>query len=108
MRLRGGGESWRMRISQGRQDLELPLWVRAVEGIEAAGALVPGPLDIDPVPPPSPTDVEGHRARQRADELAEGWAAWWDAEVRRAPEPLSGPPSVRRLVQELAGHGNPL
>jgi len=97
-----------MRISQGRQDLELPLWVRAVERIEAAGALVPGPVDIDPVPPPSPTDLEGHRARQRADEMAEGWAAWWDAVVRQAPEPLGGPPSVRRLVQELAGRGNPL
>lgn len=101
MRIRGGGESWQIRISQGRQDLELPLWVRAVERIEAAGALVPGPLDIDPVPPPSPTEVEGHRARQRADEMAEGWAAWWDVEVHQAQEP----PLVAQLVGELDGRG---
>jgi hypothetical protein len=88
-----GGASWQIRISQARQDLELPLWVRAVERIEAAGALVPGPLDLDPLPPPSPTDVEGHRARQRADEMAEGWAVWWDAEVRR---PSARPPTLPR------------
>jgi hypothetical protein len=87
MRLPGGGESWQIRIEQRTQTFELALWVRAVERIAAAGALVPGPLDIDPLPPPSPTQVEGHRAQQRADELAEGWAAWWDIEVRQPNHP---------------------
>src|SRR5262249_274940 len=66
-----GGESWRIRTSQGRDNLDLALWVRAAERIEAAGALVPGPLDIDPLPPPSPSDLTGHQASQRADEMAE-------------------------------------
>jgi len=108
MRLRGGGESWQIRIEQRTQNFELALWVRAVERIEAAGALVPGPLDIDPLPPPSPTEVAGHRAQQRADEMAEGWAAWWDVEVRQPPEgPSRLPSSVAQLVGELDGRGYP-
>jgi hypothetical protein len=99
MQLRGG-QSWQIRTSQGRQDLNLPLWVRAVERIEAAGALVPGPLDIDPLPPPTPGDVKGHRAQQRADEMAEGWAAWWETLVRQPserPEPSFHPPDFDGL-----------
>lgn len=100
-----GGESWRIQTSQGRDDLDLALWVRAAERIEVAGPLVPGPLDIDPLPPPSPSEVEGHNAGQRADELAEGWAAWWEAEMLQPAEAPAGPPSVRRLVRELRGSG---
>ena len=90
MRL-AGSRSWQIRIDQLSQTHEIPLWVRAAERIDSAGALVPGSLDIDPVPPPSPGNVEspGDAARRSA-ELAEGWAVWWEAAVRwRRPDPVA-------------------
>jgi hypothetical protein len=82
MRVRGTS-SWQIRVDQWAHDYELPLWVRAAERIEAAGALVPGPLEIDQVPARTPPGVDGDAARQRADQLTEGWTAWWDAVARR-------------------------
>jgi hypothetical protein len=99
MRVRGTS-SWQIRVDQWAQAYELPLWVRAAERIEAAGALVPGPLEIEPAPAPTPPGVDGEAARQRADQLAEGWTAWWDAVVRRpSPDPVAS----TLLVDELDG-----
>jgi hypothetical protein len=102
MRL-AGSRSWQIRVDQWSQRYEIPLWVRAAERIESAGALVPGPLDIDPVPAPSPGDAEspGDAAR-RAAELTEGWAAWWEAALHwEPPDPVVL--RLRGLAGELDG-----
>src|SRR5258708_37586685 len=106
MRL-AGSQSWQLRIDQWSHAHEIPLWVRAAERIESAGALVPGPLDIDPVPAPSARDVESPGdAAQRAAELSEGWAAWWDAALhRRPPDPLAL--RMGRLADKMDGSGPP-
>lgn len=103
MRVRGTS-SWQIRVDQWSEFYELPLWVRAVEGIEAAGPLVPGPLEIDRVPPPTPSGGDGERARQRADVLAEGWVAWWDGVVHR---PSPDPVALASLAVELEGPRRP-
>jgi hypothetical protein len=87
--------SWQVRVERCSQAFDLPLWVRAAERVEAAGALVPGALEIDPVPAPSTSSAF-------AAQLAEGWAAWWDAIVRRpAPDPVAATFSVADVVAEL-------
>lgn len=61
--------SWRIAIDEWNFALELPLWIRAAERINVpAGGMIPGPLDMDPLPVAS----EGERTG-----LAEGWHAWW-------------------------------
>lgn len=84
MRLRGTS-AWQINVNQWDLTYNLPLWVRAAERVDAAGALVPGPLDIDAVPRPTPSGLDGHRARQRADELAEGWMVWWETAIHQPP-----------------------
>jgi hypothetical protein len=79
--MRLGAMSWQIRVDRWSQTFDLPLWVRAAERIETAGALVPGPLDIDAVPPAS-TRQPGV---DPTGELAEGWTAWWDVVVRQPP-----------------------
>jgi hypothetical protein len=87
--------SWQIRVERCAQAFDLPLWVRAAERIEAAGALVPGPLEIDPVPAPSTSSAVGAQ-------LAEGWTAWWDAIVgRSAPDPVVASFTVADIVAEL-------
>ena len=106
MRL-AGSQSWQIRVDQWSQVHEIPLWVRAAERIESAGALVPGPLDLDPVPPPSSWDAESPGdAAQRAAELTEGWAAWWEGALHRPPP---DPVALRLsgLAAELGGSGLP-
>jgi hypothetical protein len=83
-----GSRSWQIHVQRAAQQYDLPLWIRAAEGIEAAGALVPGPLEIDPPPPPSATEP--------GPDLAEGWTAWWHAVVRQ-PRP-AGPAAADRSL----------
>ncbi len=66
MRL-GTGPSWQISVDRGNQAYDWALWICAAERIDApAGGLVPGPLDIDPLPEPS--------VGSGAD-LVEGWWA---------------------------------
>jgi hypothetical protein len=51
---------------------DLPLWVGAAERIVAAGPLVPGPLEIDPLP--QATTIPNA-------EMNAGWLAWWESVV---------------------------
>jgi hypothetical protein len=92
---RRGTSSWQIRVERCGQAFDLPLWVRAAERIETAGALVPGPLEIDPVPAPSTSSAVGAQ-------LAEGWTVWWEAIVRRpAPDPVVASFTVADVVTEL-------
>jgi hypothetical protein len=87
--------SWQIRVDRRSQAFDLALWVRAAERIEVAGALVPGALEIDPVPAPSTSSAF-------AAQLAEGWAAWWDAIVHRpAPDPVAASFAVADVVAGL-------
>lgn len=102
-----GSQSWQIRVDQWSQNHEIPLWVRAAERIESAGPLVPGPLDIDPVPPPSPGDAQspGDAARRTA-QLTEGWAAWWEAALAwQPPDPVAL--RLGGLAGALDGSGRP-
>src|SRR5689334_19582242 len=68
MRL-GSARSWRISLEQWSAPHECALWLRAAERIPVpAGGLVPGPLDIHPVPA---------RSSASGDALAEDWARWW-------------------------------
>jgi hypothetical protein len=91
-----GGSSWQIRVDRWGQAHDLPLWVRAAERIGAAGALVPGPVEIDPVPVPS----GAARDAGLSAELAEGWTAWWHAAVR---EPARDPAAAGFPAAELDG-----
>ena len=102
-----GMSSWQMRISGGGQLETFALWLRDVERLAVpASPLVPGPVDIEPLPPPS---GEPHDAR-----LGQEWLEWWlslvdvgrpepDAHLEPAtdtPDPLglARLPALRALV----------
>jgi hypothetical protein len=92
MRMRlGDGPSWQISTDRWNQAYDWALWMRAAERIDTpAGGLVPGPLDIDPLPEPS-TDP----AHVLAHDLAAGWLGWWHGLTgmpRWRPEQMSGPP----------------
>jgi hypothetical protein len=77
-----GSASWQIHIERWAEVFDLPLWIRAAERIHSAGALIPGPLEIDPLP--EPTTVPNA-------EMAEGWVDWWHAVVSvPRPDPLAG------------------
>ena len=82
MRL-AGSPSWRISADRWPVSFDWALWFRACEriNVESEG-VVPGPVDIDPLPDPS-TD------RSEAAELAAGWLAWWQSLI--ALPPLSPP-----------------
>lgn len=74
-----GASSWQVRVDQGVTELDLALWVRAVERIPIpAGGLIPGPLDLDPIPPAS-------EPRLDVAEGIDGWASWWAQLLDVAP-----------------------
>jgi hypothetical protein len=75
-----GSQSWQIRLDRWAEPYDLPLWVRAAERIVAAGPLVPGPLEINPLPEPTPGP---------AAEMAEGWLVWWDSVLQAATPSFS-------------------
>ncbi|BCB92117.1 hypothetical protein [Phytohabitans suffuscus] len=88
MRMRGS-DSWSIGIGSGGQHHNWPLWIRAAEGIDVpAGGVVPGPLDIAPLPAPT---------LPSAAPLAEGWLGWWRA-VLGLSRP-TGPDEIARFVE---------
>ena len=49
-----GKPSWRIVVRRWEQLIDSALWIRAAERLDVpAGGVIPGPLDIDPVPAPS-------------------------------------------------------
>ncbi|MFF5219398.1 hypothetical protein [Micromonospora sp. NPDC000442] len=97
--------SWSMQISRWTQQHDWPLWIRTAERIDvSAGGVVPGPLDIAPLPAP---------ALASAAPLAEGWLGWWRA-VLDLPRPADrvdlarytelGPPDFAGLTAWPALH----
>jgi hypothetical protein len=75
-----GSQSWQIRVDRWAEAYDLPLWVRAAERIVAAGPLVPGSLEIDPLPEPTTIPSE---------EMAAGWLAWWESVVPSATPTFS-------------------
>jgi hypothetical protein len=74
-----GAPSWQIRVDRWPWELELALWIRAVERIPVpAGGVVPGRLDLDPIPPASEPPVDPVDA-------VDGWARWWDQVLDIAP-----------------------
>jgi hypothetical protein len=72
--------SWRVSVRAGEGILVFALWLRDVEGIDVPPSpLVPGPLDVDELPPPF---VGAHDPR-----LGAQWLAWWTSLVDRRPRP---------------------
>jgi hypothetical protein len=70
-----GRPSWRMVVRRWEQLIDGALWIRAAERLRIqAGGIIPGPLDIDPVPGPSTSS--GARVT-----LAREWLAWWHSLV---------------------------
>jgi hypothetical protein len=91
-----GTESWAISIEEWAQQLEVALWVRAVERIPVeAGGEVPGPLDVDPVPTPSVASGEP---------LREDWLFWWHAALRLL---LIPPQELRARFDDLEAFGPP-
>jgi hypothetical protein len=67
----GNGPSWRMSVEPCSEAYDDPLWFRAAEHLDVpAGGIVPGPLDIEPVPAPTTGPDAG---------LAAEWQGWWRA-----------------------------
>jgi hypothetical protein len=98
---KGDGPSWTISTDRWNQAYDWALWMRAAERIDTpAGGVVPGPLDIDPLPTPSTgPDADKRRfadpAQVLAHDLAEGWLGWWHGLTRMPrwrPEQTSGPP----------------
>ena len=74
-----GTPSWQLRVNPWPTELVLALWIRAVERIPVpSGGLVPGPVDLDPLPAPSEPPLD-------PDQVADGWAHWWAQLVDVAP-----------------------
>jgi hypothetical protein len=76
-----GSQSWQIRVERWSEAYDLPLWIREAERIAAAGPLVPGHLEIDPLP---------ERTTAPGAEMIEGWLAWWDSVVK-AISPIFSP-----------------
>ena len=75
--MRHGRTSWSMAVNTSDDRLDRALWFRAAERIPVeADGLVPGPLDIDPLPEPSTASPE---------RLREGWLHWWHTTLGRPP-----------------------
>ena len=87
MRVFGDGPSWQISTDRWNQAFDWALWIRAAERIDArAGGVVPGPLDIEPLPEPSTGP---------GFDFIDGWVGWWHgltAMPRWRPEQMSGPP----------------
>jgi hypothetical protein len=79
-----------MSIDEWSEPYDEALWIRAAEHLDVpAGGIVPGPLDIEPLPAPSggpPGD------------LVAGWLGWWQA---LAQSPQWPPPQAIDLADEL-------
>jgi hypothetical protein len=91
MRVLGDGPSWQISTDRWNQAFDWALWMRAAERIDVpVGGLVPGPLDIDPLPEPS-----ADPAQVLTRDLIDGWLGWWRGLTtmpRWRPEQMSGPP----------------
>ena len=71
--------SWQIREDPWPTELDLALWIRAVEHIPVpAGGLVPGRLDLDPLPAAS-------EPRLDPAEGVDGWTHWWAQLLDVAP-----------------------
>lgn len=73
---------WRIGVQRWELATDLPLWLRAAEHIPAAaGELVPGPVDIVPMP---------RSTSDAPDALVAPWVAWWTEIVTggRADAPI--------------------
>lgn len=89
-----GSSSWRISEDRWPEAFDVALWFRAAERIDvAAGGVVPGEPDVEPLPDPS-TDASD------AAELAAGWLAWWHVLVGLPP--LSPPFDPARPPAQLA------
>ncbi|OJV78567.1 MAG: hypothetical protein BGO37_07605 [Cellulomonas sp. 73-92] len=97
MRVRGQ-QSWSIRIDSPSVLADQALWVRGVERIDApAGGVVPGPLDEDDLPAPTP--------RTPDPGLPAAWSRWWTAiaggvtvDARPDLDVLADEPGLSRLV----------
>ncbi|MEO3743769.1 hypothetical protein [Plantactinospora sp. B5E13] len=124
--MRRGPISWRMGIRRWDYLLDCALWMRAAERIDPpAHWLVPGPLDLDQ--PPAPSPAVGQPAAQArggggTDEvLGEEWLGWWLSLVDPTRQPvrpentlepaddtpdplgLAPYPTLRRIVARRSG-----
>jgi hypothetical protein len=90
-----GSRSWQIRLDRWSQAYDWALWFRAAERIDApANGIVPGPLDISPLP-----------ARSTAPDadLATGWLAWWHAIVAM-PAPVPPRPGAAFVPPDAGLH----
>jgi len=92
-----GSRSWQIRLGRWSHSHDVALWFRAAERIDApAGGVVPGSLDVSPLPVRSaPPDAD----------LAVGWHAWWHAIVTMPPPTVPGP--GMEFVPPEVGFGPP-
>jgi len=91
--------SWQISISADDAMPVFALWLRDVEAIEVPPSpLVPGPLDMGDLPPPS---GEAHSSRLGAE-----WLTWWTSLVDRRARPPLLPPDDE--VEPASGTPDPL
>lgn len=90
-----GSTSWQIAVNDRDERAEYALWIRAAERIEVQiGGIVPGPLDLDPLPAPSlPSGAP----------LAEAWLYWW----RVLEVPDNAPAVTPAEAFEGASYGPP-
>jgi hypothetical protein len=98
MRL-AGAPSWRISEDRWPESFDWALWFRAAERIDVESeGVVPGAVDIEPLPDPSTDPSE-------AAELASGWLAWWQSLIELPPlsppfDPAR-PPAVLALGRQI-------
>jgi hypothetical protein len=74
-----GAPSWQIRVDPWPTELDLALWIRAVERIPVpADGLVPGRLDLDPLPAASEPGLDPAQG-------VDGWTHWWAQLLDVAP-----------------------